>query len=286
LENQFTEHFLIGRLDTDIRLHYCGLEHCMPSHQNGPVMRDHYLLHFIVKGSGVFTMEGCDYKLKAGDSFCMYPNQPASYRASETDPWTYYWVGIDGQLAAKLFHSAGVTVQSPTHSHIEPERAEKLLAELLDLSAVNDLASETYCYGLMLQIFSTFLSRQTELQQPVRSGGRNSNELYVAQAVKFIEEHYHKRISISVIARHVDLDRSYFTKLFHSQMGVSPHEFLIRYRMEKACLMLSQTSLPVQLIASSVGFEDAAYFGKAFIRRLGLSPTAFRKRGTSLQSSE
>ena len=267
---------MTGRAELDPRLYYCGRERCQPGHQYGPTMRDHYLVHFIVGGSGTFTTDGCDYQLKAGDCFCMFPNRPSAYRASDDDPWTYYWVGIGGKLAADLLLSAGLTLSSPTGMQPAPRQSEPLLAELLRRSAFDDMASELHCGGLLLQLFATFLHGSGETRTPTRR--KDGSEAYIARAVKFMEEHYQSKLTISLVARHVGLDRAYFTKLFHAQTGVAPYEFLLRYRMEKARLLLSRTSLPVQIIASSAGFGDAAYFGKAFARLQGMSPTAYRNR--------
>ncbi|SFJ79366.1 AraC-type DNA-binding protein [Paenibacillus sp. UNC496MF] len=253
-DKRFEEHFMTGRLELDARLYYCGRERCQPGHQYGPTMRDHYLIHFVVSGKGTFKTDGCEYALQAGDCFCMFPNRPASYRASETEPWTYYWVGIGGKLAPELLRAAGFSPQSPTAAQPAPEAAA----------------------GLLLQLFGTFLAERREARAPARR--QEGSEAYVARAVKFIEQHYQSKLTISLIARHVGLDRAYFTKLFHARTGAAPYEFLLRYRMEKARLLLSRTSLPVRIIASSAGFGDAAYFGKVFARLQGMSPTAYRNR--------
>ncbi|MBO7746887.1 AraC family transcriptional regulator [Paenibacillus sp. MWE-103] len=275
-DRRFAEHFMTGRLELDARLYYCGRERCQPGHQYGPTMRDHYLIHFVVSGKGTFKTDGCEYALQAGDCFCMFPNRPASYRASETEPWTYYWVGMGGKLAPELLRAAGFSQQSPTAAQPAPEAAAGLLAELLRRSAADDPAAELHGGGLLLQLFGTFLEGRREARTPARR--QEGSEAYVARAVKFIEQHYQSKLTISLIARHVGLDRAYFTKLFHARTGAAPYEFLLRYRMEKARLLLSRTSLPVQIVASSAGFGDAAYFGKVFSRLQGMSPTAYRNR--------
>jgi AraC-like DNA-binding protein len=277
MQNRYTEHYMNSRMVTGIRLHYCGIEQCEPLHLYGPAMRDHYLLHYIVKGSGVFTTGGCDYTLQAGDSFCMFPNRPSSYRADAKDPWTYYWIGFDGPNTAEFLELAQITEQSPTHTHAVPKKAESLFAELLHYSEADDLAAEAYCLGLLLQMLSSYMNLQVGVRLPSRRETKSRRDFYITQAIKFIEGHYQKRISIPLIAKQVGLERAYFTKLFQAHMGVAPYEFLQRYRIEKAILLLSQTNLSMQVIANSVGFDDAAYFGKAFARQMGHPPTSFRK---------
>ncbi|QGQ97598.1 AraC family transcriptional regulator [Paenibacillus psychroresistens] len=282
MANHYMEHYINGGLELGFNLHYCGTEQCVPSHSYGPAMRDHYLLHYVVSGTGIFSTTDCEYRLKPGDSFCMFPNRPVSYRADGDDPWTYYWIGFGGENAANLLKLSQITELSPTHAHAEPKRVEALFAELLRVSEDDGLASEASCLGLLLQVFATYLQSQAGTSLPARRHTKGRRDFYISQAIRFIQDNYQKHITVPLIAKQVGLERAYFTKLFHAHVGIAPYEFLLRYRIEKAILLLGQTNLPIQIIANSVGFDNAAYFGKLFTRHIGQSPFAFRKHNQTL----
>ena len=65
----------------------CGVQRCAAGHSWGPAIRDHYLIHYIVSGRGVFSVKGNEYNLSVGDGFLVVPSCVASYAADTQDPW-------------------------------------------------------------------------------------------------------------------------------------------------------------------------------------------------------
>jgi transcriptional regulator GlxA family with amidase domain len=63
---------------------------------------------------------------------------------------------------------------------------------------------------------------------------------------------------------------------------MSPQEYLMQVRMKHACDLLKETDLPIKMIASSVGYENALTFSKIFKHKEGVSPLDYRKNGESL----
>ena len=77
----------------------CGVQRCAAGHSWGPAIRDHYLIHYIVSGRGVFSVKGNEYNLSVGDGFLVVPSCVASYAADTQDPCEYCWVGFSGSDA-------------------------------------------------------------------------------------------------------------------------------------------------------------------------------------------
>ena len=82
--------------NVELSIFNCGHEYCEPGHTWGPGVRDHYLIHLVVAGKGVYQVGGVSHTLQEGDLFLAKPNQLITYAADETDPWEYYWVGFNG----------------------------------------------------------------------------------------------------------------------------------------------------------------------------------------------
>ena len=78
-------------------------------------MRDHYLIHLVVAGKGVYQVNGASHTLQEGDLFLAKPNQLITYAADETDPWEYYWVGFNGACANKLVQQTPFSDAHPVH---------------------------------------------------------------------------------------------------------------------------------------------------------------------------
>lgn len=96
--------------------------------------------------------------------------------------------------------------------------------------------------------------------------------LYVQKAESYMLGNYHlEDLSISDVADYVGLNRSYLSRLFCSYFNISPMQYLLRHRMTKAKTLL-QDSVPVNIVASSVGYHDLATFSKAYKNYFGISP--------------
>ena len=90
--------------------------------------------------------------------------------------------------------------------------------------------------------------------------------------------HMFANFSIDSIASALHLSHSWLCALFKKEMGMSMQQYLISVRINKASVLLIETSLPVNEIAYSCGFTDALYFSALFKKRQGHSPSQYRKK--------
>ena len=67
----------------------------------GSEIYDHYLLHIIESGHGIFRTETDRYQLGPGDCFLIHPGQIVSYVSDASHPWRYRWVAFDGEHAGE-----------------------------------------------------------------------------------------------------------------------------------------------------------------------------------------
>jgi transcriptional regulator GlxA family with amidase domain len=103
------------------------------------------------------------------------------------------------------------------------------------------------------------------------------SEDYVKKAIIYIEDNYPYDISVSDIAFHVGVDRTYLYRLFTKLRACSPSKYLINYRLDKAVEMLEDRDLSMLKISMSVGFHDISHFYKAFTARFGKPPKQIRR---------
>ena len=75
--------------------------------------------------------------------------------------------------------------------------------------------------------------------------------------------------------------RARLFELFKRQTGLSPNDYLLRFRIRKAQELLVQTDLPVREIARRIGMPDSGYFSIMFKRQTGHTPTTYRERSQS-----
>jgi two-component system response regulator YesN len=110
----------------------------------------------------------------------------------------------------------------------------------------------------------------------MQSNGKDS-----ANRIKaYIETNYHHEISLRLLSERFYLSKSYMIKMFKEEFGFGIYEYVLTLRMERAAMLLKETHIPVQKIADEVGYNDKAYFSKAFKTYYGVIPTEYRKRQT------
>ena len=86
--------------EKDLVVYHVGAEKCEPGHFWSGV-RDHFLIHYVLSGKGIFTFDGSTYQLSGGQGFLICPNILSFYQADLDEPWEYCWVGFHGRQAEK-----------------------------------------------------------------------------------------------------------------------------------------------------------------------------------------
>lgn len=259
--------------NTDLNMYHCGIEDCEPSHSFGPAVRDHYLIHYILRGKGFFKIGEKVYHLEKGQGFLICPERITYYEAHSADPWLYCWVGFNGFRAEYYLKQAGITFEEPIFTYDRDTAVSDCIMQMID-TYNSDSWNETKVLSLLYLFLSHLIdskgvdgiSRQME----------NRKELYVRKVIEYIEMNYSRRIRIWDIAGHIGLDRSYLGSLFKEYLQMSIQQFLLEYRINKACELMKEKSLTMSDISRSVGYEDPLLFSKMFKKVKGKSPRKYR----------
>ena len=92
----------------DFHLCFCGFAECEPLHSYGPATRPNYILHYVMKGKGIYQVGETKYHLKEGQAFLIEPESLTFYQADKKDPWSYLWVGFGGTEAQRFVRDLGL----------------------------------------------------------------------------------------------------------------------------------------------------------------------------------
>ncbi|MGP4039616.1 AraC family transcriptional regulator [Gracilibacillus sp. D59] len=260
----------------DLYLIYCGIEECDPGHFYGPVSRNEYLLHYIIEGKGIFQANGKTYHLGKNDSFLIYPSEVTYYEADKEDPWTYIWIGFDGIKAESCLNNATFSKDNRVNKFECEESLWNYVNGILNASKLT-YASELKREGYLFMFLSALIEEKS------RKNKSNKNEtydypfhIYVEHALEFIAHNYEKNIKVSDIANYIGINRSYLTSIFKRHLKVSPKEYLVKYRLDKACTLLKTTNRLISDIAADVGYDDPLTFSKVFKSYFEVSPKLYR----------
>ncbi len=100
----------------------------------------------------------------------------------------------------------------------------------------------------------------------------------IAAVRDHIDRHYHEDIRVEALAEKFFFSKEYLNRLFRSQYGCPIYEYVLQVRMNNAREYLLDSQIAIQHIAEKMGYSNANYFGKAFKRRYGMTPSEFRER--------
>ena len=92
---------------------------------------------------------------------------------------------------------------------------------------------------------------------------------------EYCDVHLAEKITLEELAALCNLERFHFLKLFKQTVGMTPHAWVVRLRLERACSLLSHTDHGLSRVANEVGFYDHSHFSRAFRQAFGVSPSKY-----------
>ena len=252
--------------DKSLSFVHCGIKQNEPNELCGPTSRNIYLLHFIIEGKGAYYINDKVYNLKKGDVFAIFPDDVVSYRADKNEPWYFGWIGFIGTNASEYYKHIGFSENSLI-THLDNNFFVNGIMNCLDYIEENEKSglSTLRLDAFVLEILSSFETDRQKDSKP-----------YIQNAILYMEMNYNNKILLADVAKKCGLEYSYFFKLFKNEIGISPNEYLINLRIEKAKKLLNANT-EIKNIPALVGISDVYYFTKLFKKCVGATPSDYRK---------
>lgn len=261
---------------SDLGVYHYGIENLPSGYTHGPAVWDCYLIHYIRNGKGTCTLDGKKYELHQNQGFLIQPGQMAFYAADEENPWSYAYIGFDGSKARTYLEQANITIESPVFTYRLNDSLSEIVRQMIRVEN-HILIRETAQTSLIYNFISKLIENSENIPMPSRASGERT-DYYIELATTFLTKNYAQKVTIKDVAKHVGLNPSYLGSLFKQQFGVSPQEFLLDYRLERACELMHNPLLSIGDIARSVGYTDQLQFSKIFKKVKGLSPKLWRSK--------
>ncbi|EWH00203.1 GlxA family transcriptional regulator [Halomonas sp. BC04] len=114
---------------------------------------------------------------------------------------------------------------------------------------------------------------------------RQAEDAVIARCQTWIAEHYDEPSPVAALIKMSGLSERSFHRRFRKATGLSPMEYVHTLRLEEAKQILESERVPVDAIAEAVGYEDSAFFGRLFRRKVGLTPAQYRRRFGGLRKA-
>ena len=179
-------------------------------------------------------------------------------------------------------------LQLAAHELIDPERMELTMRVAFDDPLLRQITlalkreaeagcpggrcyGETLANAVAVYLVSHFATRPVSL----RETGRGLARYQLNRAIEFVHAHLSDDISLESLAGAAGLSAFHFARLFKRSTGVSPHQYVLRCRVERARGLLMRAKASIAEVAVEVGFCDQSHLAAHFKRVYGVSPKAF-----------
>ena len=270
----------------DLTIYQFGHQNCPPLHTFGPAIRNHFLFHYVLSGKGVFygeneNKQATRFEILPGQGFMIWPKQITSYNADIKEPWVYMWVEFDGLKANEIVSESGLTPNNPIYmgkGDMEQSKMENALKYIAHNPKAPTFELIGHCYLFLNSLAASSLCRKKIARSSLQ-------DFYVREAVLFIENHFREDMHIEDIAASCNIDRSHLGKIFKNAMGMGLKDFLIHYRVNKACELLKGTNHTISEIANMTGYSNLFNFSRAFKTVMGIAPRQWRDKNKLFDNS-
>ncbi|NJM45847.1 MAG: helix-turn-helix transcriptional regulator [Alkalinema sp. RU_4_3] len=176
------------------------------------------------------------------------------------------------------------------HESVNPDRVELMLtpktpdllmhqialalrSSLVDGSNGNRFYADAMATAMAAHLLRYYTTRDHVLRE--YKDGLSKQKLQ--QAIDYMQANLGEDLSLGAIAQELGMSQYYFCHLFKRSTGLSPHQYLIRQRVERAKILLKQSDRTVTMIALECGFASSSHLAKCFRQLTGLNPNQFRK---------
>lgn len=233
----------------------------------------HYALVYLIKGSGQLRyLDGRTFSLRPGSLLQRFPDNQhfLDFPKGQTTVWAY--MGIPTASVEALKTGNLVSTENPVlyvgcfddviRRYQTTINRIQTCPELKIASLINEMQQ------FAIDMISQARSR----------GGLTGNEEKVNNACEMLKTQIDQRIDIEVVASELNMSYSKFRKLFRQTLKISPGQYRINHRIEKACELLQKDTSSIENIGKILGYTDSATFSKQFKKITGTSPKEYRRQ--------
>lgn len=209
------------------------------------------VLLIVRKGILRFTENGVPVEVKAGEYYIQQPNIFQQGPIASDEP-NYFFVHFKGN-----YSKAGAL---PLRGQFDIDKIQPIIEELerLGISA-EKIEYENVFYKLLIAL---------------KNGTAKITDAELIR--KYLLDNYNSDIDLETIAKISALSKNQVINTFRNVYSVTPYQFLLEFRLQKACEMILATDTPIREVCFSSGFTDYTAFYKSFKHKHGVSPAEYR----------
>lgn len=251
----------------DLQFHLSGAALRGPSNPTERYDTDVCSIVCITGGNALLVIGQDSLPVHAGDSLLLPVGSSYRLLCEQKEGVELLWVSVSGELLHQLIRTHGLegAILFPSLDLSEPLGRLRFYAEHPQEDAPRA------CVALLEELLYRMAEAHYAAEKPSLSP--------VEQILHYIEEHETEAIRLEQLAEVAGKSPSQAERLFRKEMGQPIYRYVLSRKLELACRLLLESSMTVREIAAYLSFEDEFYFSGLFRRKIGLSPSQYRKTG-------
>lgn len=232
-----------------------------------------YQLVYITKGEGTFQSNSVKLsQVGPGTLLLLFPGEWHTYKPNYESGWDTYWIGFCGYFPDNLVKYGFSSKKSPIHEIGSNEEIVSLFEQAIDLVKRERTSFQQIVSGITIHILGL-------IYYIIKNNYFEDKEIVakIEKARMIMQEHSGGEACLRDIADELNMSYSWFRKMFKQYTGLSPAQYQLQIKLQKAKALLVSSSTSVKEIAYLLDFESPNYFISFFKEKTGHTPLAFRK---------
>ncbi|MFP4698705.1 MAG: AraC family transcriptional regulator [Eubacteriales bacterium] len=233
---------------------------------------EEYILIYCTDGKGTIEVNDKKHELSENCAFCIPKNTKHRYYSSVDNPWSILWIHFKGDDTIHYPLNYCKVVQ------LKSIRASKRIIFLFDM--VFNVLEKNYTLGNFIYLSEVLSLILSEVYYRSKSSDTETQNKHLTFAIRYMYKNLDKSLTLSILAKELELSKSYLNTLFTKHTKRSPIDFFISLKMDEACKLLKLTDLYIYEVGQKLGYDDPYYFSRIFKKFIGMSPRAYKKVNT------
>ena len=235
---------------------------------------EEYQVIYITNGQGIFESESFSQaKVKAGTLIILFPNEKHRYKPDSNTGWDEYWVGIKGVIIDNLLSAGYLSPDNPCHYIGFNDGIISLYNLIIEKTKQERSGYQPFISGIVLHLIGNCHSI---IKQSIVEN--SEEEVIIDRARLLFRSNINNAYSPEQAAKELNVGYSWFRKRFKSYTGLSPGQYYLQLKIEKAKDLLTNSNMRNKEISIELNFDSTLYFSKMFKEKTGFNPTDYRDR--------
>lgn len=243
-----------------------GTSYCDGSYRICRSASDVTCVEYIISGCGVVHCDSKTVYPREGDMYILPKNTSHTYYSDSQNPWVKIWFNAYGDLAPQLLTAYSLN-RLILFESCDGSAYIRRIHELCKNAELSAYEIQTKCAAEFFGLIQ-FLSKNTVFTDSQSD----------ADIIKdYIDRNAAGVISVGELAALISKSVSQTIRIFKKTFGITPYEYLLEQKLDRAKLMLKGSNMSVKDISAAISFSDEHYFSGLFRKKTGLSPCEYRR---------